>query len=288
MRSHGREKRPFGQYQRLVPLGIAPENKFSQFVEIVEPRRLRDELILSEENIRILAGIIDEFRHADDLRRHALSIRTKMLFCGPPGCGKTMTAEVFANELKLPLFVARLDGIITSFLGETASNLRKTFEAAEVQSCVLFLDEFDALARARSDLSEHGELRRVVNSLLMMIDRFKGRSFIIAATNLEQSLDSAVWRRFDEVVLFKLPKEGEIRRMLRLKTRNFKSLFSIEKKALKFRGFSYADIERVCQNAIKRSILKGSRNILESEFDNAVREERNRQSIQKQLVSRPK
>ncbi len=284
MRRH--ETKSFSPNQRLIPLGIASDNRFSELVELVEPRRQRDELILSSENVEIFSSLVNEFRNADTLRRHALPIRSKLLLCGPPGCGKTMTAEVFANELRLPLLVARLDGIISSFLGETASNLRKTFDAAETQSSVLFLDEFDALARARADTSEHNELRRVVNSLLMMIDRFKGRGFLIAATNLESSLDQAVWRRFDEVVLFDLPRESDIRKMLELKTRNFESSFRVQKKATRLRGLSYADIERVCQNAIKRSILKGSRTILEQEFDFAIREERHRHGLQKRLTTR--
>jgi SpoVK/Ycf46/Vps4 family AAA+-type ATPase len=106
---------------------------------------------------------MEEFRGADLLRRHGLEIRSKLLFCGPPGCGKTLTAEVFAHELGLPLVIARLDAIISSFLGETATNIRKVFESAAGQPCVLFLDEFDGLARARADGSEHNELRRVVN-----------------------------------------------------------------------------------------------------------------------------
>jgi SpoVK/Ycf46/Vps4 family AAA+-type ATPase len=167
-----------------VPLNLGPDNQFSQLVEVVEPSRYRTELILSSRNKLIFDDILDEFRNSDLLRRHGLINRSKILFCGPPGCGKTMSAEVLAKELGLPLYIARIEGIISSFLGETAANIRKLFDGANRHPCVLFLDEFDALARARIVQDEHNELRRVVNSLLMMIDRYRGRGLLIAATNL--------------------------------------------------------------------------------------------------------
>lgn len=262
----------------LLPLGARQGNK-SHLIEAIIPERNKDEIILSQSNIRSFAGLLEEFRQADRLRRHGLEIRSKLLFCGPPGCGKTIAAEAFAFELALPLFVAKLDTIISSFLGETAANLRKVFEAATDQPSVLFLDEFDALARARTDSSEHNELRRVVNSLLQMIDRHKTRGFLIAATNLEESLDAAIWRRFDEVILFDLPKEREIRAFLKLKTKNFPTDFDLEFKTQKLLGLSYADIERICMNAIKRSILKNAKRIGEADFNIALREEQRRQAI---------
>jgi hypothetical protein len=278
-----KRSKPVDAVRPLAPLNLPHDNRHSHLVELVEPRRRRDELILSPWNIRTFVGLLNEFQHADTLRRHGLPIRSKLLFCGPSGCGKTITAEIFARELGLPLLIAKLDTIISSFLGETAGNIRKVFEAANRQPVVLFLDEFDALARSRTDSSEHNELRRVVNSLLMLIDRYTGRGFLVAASNLEESLDSAVWRRFDDVVLFDLPDDRQIRQMLKLKTRNFPLKFDIEKKASKLKGLSYADIERICVNAIKRSILKGSKHLLESEFSIAIRDEQRRQDIRVRL-----
>src|SRR5712671_3951808 len=123
----------------LIPLKLARDNRFSHLVEIIEPKRTRAELILSTHNIRTFIGLMEEFRGADLLRRHGLRTRSKLLFCGPPGCGKTLTAEIFAHELGLPLAVARLDEVISSFLGETASNLRKLFDEVNRRPCVLFL-----------------------------------------------------------------------------------------------------------------------------------------------------
>ena len=270
----------------LIPLKLAKNDAFSQLVEVVVPKRTRDQLVLSPHNIRTFISLMEEFRGADLLRRHGLIVRSKLLFCGPPGCGKTVTAEVFAHELGLPLIVARLDAIISSFLGETATNIRKVFEAASEQSCVLFLDEFDALARARADGSEHNELRRVVNSLLMLIDRFKGRGFLVAATNLEESLDAAIWRRFDEVVVFELPSWREIKTLCEIKLKNFPAPFLLADKAAKLKGLSFADVERICDNAIKRSILRRSKILIESEFDFAVREELRRKELRARLHPR--
>jgi SpoVK/Ycf46/Vps4 family AAA+-type ATPase len=270
----------------LIPLKLTKNATFSNLVEVVIPKRTREQLVLSPHNIRTFIGLMEEFRGGDLLRRHGLTVRSKLLFCGPPGCGKTLTAEVFAHELGLPLIVARLDAIISSFLGETATNIRKVFETASEQPCVLFLDEFDALARARADGSEHNELRRVVNSLLMLIDRFRGKGFLIAATNLEESLDTAIWRRFDEVVAFELPSQREIRRLCEIKLKNFPAPFQIAEKATRLKGMSFADVERICDNAIKRSILKKSKTLLESEFDFAIREELRRKDLRARLHQR--
>lgn len=271
--------RPAKPSSSLVPLSLARDNRFTHLIESVEPAKTKDDVVLSAQNTQTFVELIEEFRHGDTLRRHGLTVTSKLLFCGPPGCGKTLTAEVFAHELGLPLLIARLDAIISSFLGETASNLRKLFEEVERRPVVLFLDEFDALARTRGDRAEHNEMRRVVNSLLMLIDRYKGKGFVIAATNVEDTLDEAVWRRFDEVVVFDLPEERQIRRLIELKSKNFPVEFELSDRLKKMDGYSYADVERVCITAIKRSILKGARHVLEREFDQAISETTRRRTM---------
>jgi len=208
------------------------------------------------------------------------------LFCGAPGSGKTLAAEVFAYQVGLPLFIARLDAIVSSFLGETASNLRKLFDEVARKPAVLFLDEFDAFAHARRDANEHSEMRRVVNVLLMLVDNYRTRGFLIAATNLQDKIDSALWRRFDEVLLFDLPNEARIKEMLKLRTKNFPAAFDISRKASKLRGMSFADIDRICIDAIKRSILTDNKLILESHFDSAIREEQRRQKARTRIERR--
>jgi len=187
--------------------------------------------------------------------------------------------------LHMPLVVARLDAIIASHLGETASNLRKLFDAAKTRSMVLFLDEFDALARARSDATEHSEIRRVVNSLLMMIDKFEGNSILIAATNLEETVDRAIWRRFDEVVEFELPTKFQIARLLKIKTRNFPASFEIAKFAESFEGMSFAQVERTCLTAIRTSILSKRDTIQEKAFKSALEHERRRADVERKILN---
>jgi len=255
----------------------------SGLLELVEPQRGPADLIISAENYQVLAEVVNEVRRGDELRRHGLSPRSKLLFCGPPGCGKTLCAEVLARELKLPLLVARLDEIITTYLGATASNLRKVFETAVQTPSVLFLDEFDALARTRTDTTEHNEIRRVVNSLLMMIDRFAGKGLLVAATNLESSIDHAAWRRFDEVMFFDRPTLNQIKSTLRIKTRNFSFTFDIMDYADRLEGMSFAEIERVCVTAIKASILARTTAVSAQLFENAIQAERRRISIRQKV-----
>jgi len=259
----------------LAPLLPFPEAA-SDFVERVEPHHGKNDIVLSAANVRVLLGLTKEFRRADDVRRHGLPVRSKLLFCGPPGCGKTLCAEVFAAELGLPLFVVKLDRLISSYLGETAANVRKVFEFARKQPCILFLDEFDALARSRDDSGEHNELRRVVNSLLLFIDRIQPKGFLIAATNLDQALDPAVWRRFDEVIWFEKPDRPMIERFLRLKFKNVPLAFDPAARSGQLEGYSYAEIERICVQAIKAMVIDHRKQVEERDFNRALVDEARR------------
>lgn len=248
------------------------------FIQRVEPRRTSAELFLSRENTELFAGVIREFRQADRLRRHGLDLRSKLLFCGPPGTGKTMCAEVFAGELGLPFFHVRLDSLVSSYLGETATNIRKTFEFARRQPCVLFFDEFDALARSREAANETGELRRVVNSLLMFIEQIEPGGFLIAATNLADQLDPAIWRRFDEVVWFDLPNTRMIEAYLRHAFRNVVNTIDPAAYISRLEGSSYAELARITQQAIKMSILDGNKGVSESHLRAALRNSQRRRT----------
>ena len=248
------------------------------FIQRVVPQRMPAELFLSQENTELFAGIIREFRQADRLRRHGFDVRSKLLFCGPPGTGKTMCAEVFANELGLPFFHVRLDSLVSSYLGETATNIRKTFEFARRQPCVLFFDEFDALARSREEATETGELRRVVNSLLMFIEQIEPGGFLIAATNLAGQLDPAIWRRFDEVVWFDLPDARMIEAYLRHAFRNVATSIDLPTYVERLTGSSYADLARITQQAIKLSILDGNTGVTDGHLRSALRNSERRRA----------
>ena len=265
-----------------APKALAPLIPFpdaaGDFVERVEVEHTKHDIVLSDANVRVFLGLMREFRGGDEIRRRGLSVRSKLLFCGPPGCGKTLCAEVFAGEIGLPLFVVKIDRLISSYLGETATNVRKIFEFARKQPCVLFFDEFDALARSRDDTSEHNELRRVVNSLLIFIDRLRPTGFLIAATNLDQALDPAIWRRFDEVIWFDKPDQPMIERFLRSKFRNVEANFDPLKHAEALKGYSYAEIERVCISAIKSAIIERRKQVREADFKEAIADEIRRRS----------
>jgi SpoVK/Ycf46/Vps4 family AAA+-type ATPase len=244
-------KKPFAEsLRRILDATVRPDYKASgqpsltalasqidpatDLVDEIATSRGLNDIVLNSDTRLLIDGIIEERRRAEELRRHRLPVSTRLLFSGPPGCGKTLCAEVLGRELNLPLYSARIDVIISSFLGETASNLRVDFAAR--RPCVLFLDELDALARTRADVAEHNELRRVVNSLLLMIERFKGPGLVIAATNLPQFLDEALWRRFDDIVSFDLPTEREIALLLARQFANFPTHFDLATPVTKLIG----------------------------------------------------
>lgn len=255
------------------------------FIELVEPSHNRQDIILSAENTRIFQGLLDEFRRGEEIRRRGLPVRSKMLFCGPPGCGKTLCAEIFAAELGLPLYIVKLDRLISSYLGETATNVRKIFEFARKQPSVLFFDEFDAIARARDEDGEHNELRRVVNSLLIFIDRIQPKGYLVAATNLDHSLDSAIWRRFDEVIWFDRPDRRMIARFLKMKFKNVAIAFDPETHLDALDGRSYAELDRICLQAIKSSIIDRRKQVDEQDFAAAVVDEQRRQRRTRRMTS---
>ena len=149
-----------------------------------------------------------------ELQRKDIDPPTTLMLYGPPGTGKTMAAYAIAADLELPILVIRLDTLLTSYLGNSAKNLRKTFESALGRPSILFLDEFDAVGKMRDDLQEVGEIKRLVNSLLQDLDRAKGRQIVIAATNHEHLLDIAIWRRFDVIVAIENPGVEEIMQII--------------------------------------------------------------------------
>lgn len=263
------------QPKALAPLIPFPEAA-GEFIELVEPTHNKQDIILSAENIRLFSSLLLEHERAEDIRRRGLTVRSKLLFCGPPGCGKTLCAEILAAELGLPLYIVKIDRLVSSYLGETAANIRKIFEFARKQPTVLFFDEFDALARARSEDGEHSELRRVVNSLLIFIDRIQPKGFLVAATNFDQSLDPAIWRRFDEVIWFDMPDKRMSARFLEMKFKNVPRSFEPQSHLAELKGYSYAELDRISVQAIKSSIIERRKQVEEGDFLAAMADERRR------------
>ena len=244
-------------------------------LQIKEPVRRLEDVVLSDENASLLDELLQEHHRVETLQSYGLHPADKILFCGPPGCGKTLTAEVLAGELGLPLAIVRIDSVISSLLGETAANLRQVFDFVSTVPMVVLFDEFDAMAKERSDEAEHGELKRVVNAFLQMLDAYEGKSILVAATNHERILDSAVWRRFDEVLVFESPNLEQLRRLLSVKLRGLRREFEIDdaRIASLFKGMSHADVERVLRRAAKDMVLAGKEFLSERHLQSAIKRE---------------
>jgi SpoVK/Ycf46/Vps4 family AAA+-type ATPase len=236
--------------------------------------------VLAPEVQKRIERIVEEFGAQANLARHGLSPKSRLLFVGPPGCGKTLCAEILAGELGLDLLHARFDGIVSSYLGETASNLRRVFGYASQQRAVLFFDEFDALGKRRDDPQEVGELKRVVSSFLQILDAHPRDRMVIAATNHEGMLDDALWRRFDEILHFGRPSSAQLVELMDLRLQSVRKRgLDLASFANKMAGFSYADAERVCLEATKTIILRGLKEMTPDLLDGELTEQRARLAL---------
>ncbi len=242
-------------------LSVAPTadggHRGREFVFEVTPRRQLEELVLTDSAKRSIQQLIEEQLRADVLRSHGIEPRHRALFVGAPGTGKTTLAEAVAESLSVPLFVVRYEAMIGSFLGETASRLKRLFDYTRTIPCVLFFDEFDAIGKERGDTHETGEIKRVVTSLLMQIDQLPSYTVIIAATNHPELLDRAAWRRFQLKLDLPLPGQKQLTAYIQ----NFSKIFeeplgqSPAAIAKALGGISYAEAEDFCRDVRRRQIL---------------------------------
>ncbi len=268
-----------GSLPRFEPLPRDVE-RGTDLVEVLHPERHLEDLILGPAQEEALRSVCREFRDREVLEANGLRGASRLLFCGPPGCGKTATAEAMASAVGLPLLYARFDSVVSSLLGETAANLRKVFDFAAKGSWVVLFDEFDAVGRSRDDATEHGELKRVVNAFLQMLDRFRGRSLVIAATNFEQSLDPALWRRFDEVIRFERPDPAQVEALVRKRCAGWlPSNPALGPVVRELTGGTHAEVERVCLDAAKRAALDGRRAVSRDDWDHALARHRQRRQV---------
>ena len=266
------------------PLPMDGERR-TPLLTIRTPDRYFGDLVLRPDASETLERIITEVRGWDVLEANALAPTRRLLFCGPSGCGKTAAAEALSAELGLPMLYVRFDSVVSSLLGETAANLRKVFDYASRGQWVVFFDEFDAIGRSRDDATEHGEIKRVVNSFLQLLDGFDGRSVVIAATNFEQVLDPAIWRRFDEVLRFDLPTKDLLDAVVVLRLRPLRTRKKqIDELVDALVDATFADAERVCLDVRKRCALDGSSVVRQPDIDAAIQRFRYRRSVQKKAV----
>lgn len=266
---HGLPPRDSG---KTIPIG-RPRGELAGLLSASWPKHRLGEMVLDEHLGYRLNRVIREQRNASRLLAHGLSPRRKLLLMGPPGTGKTLSASVLAGELGLPLFQVRLDGLITKYMGETAAKLRQVFDATGCTRGVYFFDEFDAIGSQRSLENDVGEVRRILNSFLQMIEQDESHSLIVAATNHPEILDQALLRRFDDILHYGLPNDAQIAALLksRLGGRAQKGI-SWKRLSEKARGLSYAEIVRTCDEVLKEVVMEQKESIGEPDIRQAIEE----------------
>ena len=274
---------PDSEESATIPLPPVPTDRERQLplLEVNDPVRNFEDIVLSSVNRTVIEDVLREQGRRDVLGTWGLRPANRALFVGPPGCGKTLAAEVIASELGLPIVIIRFDAVVSSFLGETAANLRRVFEYLEGGRYLALFDEFDAIAKEREDATEHGELRRVVSAFLQMMDSYTGASVLIAASNHEGLLDRALWRRFDEVLVFDRPDRSQIADLLDVKLRGVRRDFESGDEDLvsSFADQSFADIERVLIRAIKTMAISGREFLTKDLVSESLRREERRRAI---------
>lgn len=239
--------------------------------------RLRD-IVLRDDVRQLLLRIIAENRSRARLERFGVSPRRRLLFHGPPGCGKTLAATVLAGEMGLPLMTVRFDALFSRFLGGTAVQPRAIFAEMPRRPGVYLFDEFDTVAKARGDSQDVGEMNRVVTSFLQLVDADVSASLLIAATNHVELLDRAIFRRFDVIVPFPKPTSQDIAALMELRLQGV-GLGTEQAQALaeKAEGWSFADATRACDDAIRTMALEGRETVSEQDIVSALEELRTMQ-----------
>jgi SpoVK/Ycf46/Vps4 family AAA+-type ATPase len=257
----------------LRPLPTSRRDSAPLLTEI-PVEKLRHHMVLPEGVEARFARIEKEFAARSRLAKHGLKPRHRILLYGPPGCGKNLGAERLAWHTGLPLLKVRFDNLLSSYFGETMTNLRRVFDAAHETPCALFLDECDSLARARNARNDVGEVTRITNALLEMLEDYHGDGLVIAATNLDTDLDPALFRRFDEVLKIPLPGTLEIQRLLgtTLAAIGIEPNLPLEGLAREMDGMSGSDVVHVAQSAAKLAVLAGRRKVSETDLRHALAE----------------
>lgn len=241
----------------------------------VEHENLRHYMVLAPNIEEKIQRIEKEFLARERLAHHGLKPRKKILLHGSSGCGKSMTAERLAWNLGLPFYKVRFDSVISSYLGESASNLKNLFDSVKDYPCVLLLDEFEIIGKSRGhNSSDVGEIHRIVNIVLGLLEDYDGKGILVATTNLEGFIDSALFRRFDDIIELPKPSKTEIIKLLKISfsALNFDKNISLNNYASRMVGLSYALIVKIANDAAKKSVISGRKEILLEDLEMAIKE----------------
>ena len=251
-----RKKSALTEHRVGPVLVLQPKSELASLLSVCQPEIRLASMSLPRSTRSRLDRVILEYKQQTRLREHSLRPRRKLLLLGPPGTGKTMTAAALAGELHLPLFTLLLEGVITKFMGETASKLRAVFDAMYTNEAVYLFDEFDAIGARRDQINDVGEIRRVLNSFLQLLDSNDSRGLIIAATNHPDLLDSALFRRFDDVIEYAKPDDDIAHQIIANRLTSF-DLSGLEWRAVleATRNLSQADLTRASDEAAKNAVL---------------------------------
>jgi SpoVK/Ycf46/Vps4 family AAA+-type ATPase len=238
----------------VVPI-TRPRGDLAGLLSVSYPSKGLADMVLADPVEQALRRVLKEQRHLLKLRSHGLQPRRKLLLVGPSGTGKTLTAAALAGELRIPLFVVRLDALITKFMGETAAKLRQVFDAVGATRGVYLFDEFDAIGSQRGLSNDVGEIRRILNSFLLMIEQDESDSVVVAATNHPEILDEALFRRFDDVIEYHPPSDEEIEALLKLRLAGFLAVHSLGTLVDAAHGLSHAQISNAIDDAVKEAVM---------------------------------
>lgn len=245
--------------------GFSDNKSKSLFFEITPQKKL-DQMVLPDTVRQACDELIEEQNRSEILRSYGLEPRHKMLLAGPPGNGKTSLAEAIAYSLAVPLLVIRYESLIGSFLGETSSRLKQVFEYARTTQCVLFFDEFDTIGKERGDTHETGEIKRVVSSLLLQIDALPSYVVVITASNHQELLDKAVWRRFQLRVGLPKPTIPQISEWLKRFEDSIDQPLGYKTSTLArtLKELSFAELEEFCSDVRRRYVLTNCQGSIKS------------------------
>jgi SpoVK/Ycf46/Vps4 family AAA+-type ATPase len=251
-------------------------------VSVTPREQLEHFMVLTPEVEERFSRVEREYAARERLSAYGLKPRKRVLLHGPPGCGKSLGAKRLAWNTTLPLMKVKFDALLSSYFGESASNLRMVFDAAKERPCVLLLDECDFIARSRTTSRDVGEASRVVNALLQFLDEYDAPGILVATTNIEESLDEAIFRRFDDVFQIPLPGEREIEQLFRMTLSAIKLSGRIDWEGIinTMNGLSAAYVAKAAQDAAKAAVLVGRKTVEEEDIRRAIDEIRRGNSPQ--------